>query len=236
MKGFKKAPTFCVEPLPLSDLAPLFAEHHAYKGTAKVATYALGVREDGEIRAAFLWMPPPFGAARSVCPEAPHAVLTLSRMVAVPRETRRFKLARVLKWTMRNSIDRVRWPVLTTYSDEGLGHTGATYRLAGWRPTARSLVAQFTRAGCRTSVYANGRCTREGLEPLGRAVIQRWEHWACSAEEIQPRMDAAGWKQHLIPGKVWRSGSPAKRWVKTGGERPGANTAMAALSAWQEEP
>jgi len=75
--------------------------------------------------AAYAWQPPPPGASRAVCPEAPEGVLALSRMVAVPRDERRLQhVSTPLRRQMRVLIDRGRWPVLVTYSDEGQGHTG----------------------------------------------------------------------------------------------------------------
>lgn len=103
----------------------LFEKHHAYAGISKSTTYLFAVEEAGHCIAAFAWQPPPPGAAQSICGEAPHGVLALSRMVAVPRAERELRhISKPLRRQMKDLIDRTRWPVLVTYSDEGLGHTG----------------------------------------------------------------------------------------------------------------
>lgn len=106
----------------MGDVKDLCAKFHGYHGAGSVAVYAFGVYEDGEIVAAYAWQPPPLGGAKSVCPQAPHGVLSLSRMVAVPRDQRRLNhVSKPLRYQMRGLIDRTRWPVLVTYSDEGEG-------------------------------------------------------------------------------------------------------------------
>lgn len=168
--------------------------------------------------AAYAWQPPAPGAARSVCPEAPHGVLALSRMVAVPREERRLQhVSKPLRLQMRRLIDRTRWPVLVTYSDEGLGHTGHVYKCSGWQPTERRERPTFLDAeGRRVSSYSDGRHNTEGLTPGEPTWIQRWEHWACPRHRALAWMMAHGWRRVAIPGQRWRSGSPAhtyrRRW------------------------
>ena len=67
-----------IERVELRDVRGLFREFHGYKSSGGTATYAFGVIEPRGIVAAYLWQPPPFGCAKSVCPEAPGAVLSLS--------------------------------------------------------------------------------------------------------------------------------------------------------------
>jgi hypothetical protein len=154
---------------------------HGYGGAGGSATYAFVVREDGVNVAAWAWQPPPPGAAQSVCPEAPHGVLSLSRMVALPRDERELQhISKPLRWQMRNpnGIDRTRWPVLVTYSDEGQGHSGHVYKCSGWQATTRRRVPVFeTEDGVRASSYANGASGKRGLRRAGYTWIQRWEHW-----------------------------------------------------------
>lgn len=201
------APQFDCRSTSIDEVAHLFADNHAYRGTGRVAVYAFAVYEDARPVAAFLWQPPAPGAAKSVCASCPQGVLALSRMVAVPHEQRRLRhISRPLRHQMRRLIDRTRWPVLVTYSDESVGHTGHVYKCSGWTKSTRRRVATFTVDGVRTSVYSNGK-TRppEGAE-RGHAWIQRWEHWAC--EDPAAAFDAA-WERVAIDGKKWRSGSQA---------------------------
>jgi len=204
---------FDLRPVPLETTRTLFEEHHGYGSVGGTATYCFGVFEGLRLVAAFTWQPPPFGAAKSVCPEEPQAVLALSRMVAVGRDKRSLNhVSRPLKRQMRHLIDRGRWPVLLTYSDEGQGHTGHVYRCSGFKATTRKSAAVFEDAdGRRRSVYRGGRMSREGLTPAGRTWLQRWERWGCPVGSVRDHMAAAGWARVPIPGKFWRSGNQAHR-------------------------
>lgn len=199
------------------EVLSLFERHHAYAGISRSTTYLFAVEEPCGIVAAFAWQPPPPGAAKSVCAEAPHGVLALSRMVAVPKTDRALRhISKPLRQQMRRMIDRTRWPVLVTYSDEGLGHTGHVYKCSGWQPTIRSQRPQFVDAdGVRRSAYANGRSGHAHLRSIGTATIQRWEHWSCERGDAARWMEAHGWQRVAVPGKQWRSGSPAFTWVRS---------------------
>ena len=205
-----------VEPVSLAEATELFERYHAYKSASKVATYCFGVRENGWLVAAFSWQPPAPGAAVSICPTAPYAVLALSRMVAVPKVERALKhISKPLKWQMKTGIDRGRWPVLVTFSDEGLGHTGYVYQCSGWTPTSRKRARQFVNdTGQRSSPYSAGKMRTNELNSIGSAWLQRWEHWACAPEAVAGWVESKGWVREPIPGRVWRSGNPAYRWVK----------------------
>lgn len=56
----------------------LCRKHHGYGGSGKVAAYSFGVYEGDRLVAAYAWQPPPPGAAKKVCPEAPSGVLGAS--------------------------------------------------------------------------------------------------------------------------------------------------------------
>ena len=200
-----------LRPVPIELVRPLFVEHHGYGSAGATATYSFAVFEQGQPVAAFLWQPPAFGAAKSVCPEEPQAVLALSRMVAVGRDKRALNhISRPLKRQMRHLIDRGRWPVLLTYSDEGQGHTGHVYRCSGFRATVRTRRSVFEDAeGRRRSRYANGVSGGRDLTPAGRTWLQRWERWGCPVGSVRDHMAAAGWARVPIPGKFWRSGNQA---------------------------
>lgn len=213
-----KAPAYDLRPADPDDVRRLCARYHAYQGAGDTATYAYGVYEDGQCVAGWLWQPPPPGAAKAVCPAAPHAVLALSRMVAVPREMRRLRhISRPLRRMMRVAgyLDRGRWPVLVTWSDEGLGHTGHVYRCSGWTRTVRSRQPIFEDAqGRRVSRYRNGVTGTDRLVRAGHTWIQRWEHWACAAEGAVEHVRRAGWVRVPVAGRRWRSGRQAHTWVR----------------------
>ena len=205
-------PTFDLRRSTRDEVLPLFMAHHGYKSLGSSLTYCFAVYEDG---AAFVWQPPPPGAAKSVCPEEPSAVLSLSRMVAVPKEQRRLKhISKPLKAQMRYLIDRTRWPVLVTYSDEGEGHTGYVYKCSGWTPTTRTKrpVSQNA-AGERVSAYSNGKYSAAWR--VGTTIVQRWEHQACLEHHAGQWMAAAGWNRVRVEGKVWANGSQRHTWVRS---------------------
>lgn len=221
---------FDLRPAPLEDVRALCERHHGYQSAGGLATYCFGVFEpernlgrDNEelvsesLVAGYTWQPPPPGASTAVCPEAPHAVLALSRMVAVPKEERQLKhVSKPLMEQMHELIDRTRWPVLVTYSDEGQGHTGYVYQCSGWEKTTRTLVKTYVDAGDRrVSPYSNGEyAKRQGVKREGTTWIQRWEHWVCQRGYADAWLKTHGWARVAIPGKKWRSGNPAFRYER----------------------
>ena len=199
----------------LSEVERLCAAHHAYGGAGGTAVYCFGVYEDGALVAAFSWQPPPPGAALSTCREVPGGVLALSRMVAVPKDQRALRhISKPLRVIMRRLIDRTRWPVLITYSDESKGHTGHVYKCSGWQPTIKRKSAAYEDDdGRRVSVYSNGKQRPKALKRAGSKVTQRWEHWASTTPLAD--MTAAGWHRVPVEGKSWRSGAQAYKWEQT---------------------
>lgn len=165
--------------------------------------------------AAYAWQPPPPGAAKSICPEAPYGVLALSRMVAVPKSDRRLKhISKPLKRQMKNLIDRGRWPVLVTYSDEGQGHNGYVYQCSGFEKTTRTKVSTWLDAeGRRVSRYANGKTGGRDLKKGEPTWIQRWEHWWCERGKADVWIHGHGWRR-VPTGRLWRSGNVASKWIR----------------------
>lgn len=209
-------PSYDMRTVSLSDVRYLCEQFHGYGSAGNTAVYAFGVFECGWIVAAYAWQPPPPGAAKAVCPEAPHGVLALSRMVAVPIEKRILRhVSRPLRRQMRSVIDRSRWPVLLTYSDEGQGHTGYVYKCSGWQHTSTERRPVFvTVDGKRASSYSNGRHGSRELRAAGYTTIKRWEHWICERGQAADWMATAGWQRIPIPGKTWRSGNQAYTYRK----------------------
>lgn len=208
--------TLDIRPCAVAVVAGLVADYHGYGSMGTVATYAWAVYEDERPVAGFTWQPPPFGAAKSVCPEAPGGVLALSRMVAVPKSERRLKhVSKPLKVQMGSLIDRGRWPVLVTFSDEGQGHNGFVYQCSGWEKTTRARRRYWlNEAGARASRYSNGKTGGRALAAGGVTTLQRWENWACPRGQVEAWMSAAGWRRRPVEGKSWKSGNQAYRWEK----------------------
>jgi hypothetical protein len=202
-------PPFDIRSTTIAQVKDLFERFHVYKSTGRAQAYAFAVFEQEQPIAAFVWQPPPPGAARSVCRELPAGVLALSRMVAVPKSERRLKhISKPLKYQMKRLIDRTRWPVLVTYSDESVGHTGYTYKCSGWSPTARNLASTYTLNGARVSRYSNGITSVPEGAVAGEAWIQRWEHWAVPRDQVVSTFDEH-WLRVPVPGKFYRSGKQA---------------------------
>jgi hypothetical protein len=209
-------PKYDMRPVALSDVRQLCERYHGYGSAGGAAVYCFGVFEDDKLVAGYAWQPPPPGAARAVCPEAPQGVLALSRMVAVPKKDRRLNhISKPLRRQMRNLIDRSRWPVLLTYSDEGQGHTGHVYKCSGWQATSKArLPFYFDEKGKRASSYSNGRHGSRALRLGGHTIIQRWENWACARGAAADAMAIGGWRRVAVPGKRWRSGTQAYTYKK----------------------
>lgn len=202
-----------IEACTLEDVRELCELHHGYGRAGGVSVYNWAVVEDGRNVAAFSWQPPAPGAAASVCPEQPAGTLALSRMVAVEKPDRALKhISKPLRVQMRELIDRTRWPVLVTYSDEGQGHNGFVYQCSGWEKTTRKRVATLVDAqGRRTSRYSNGKTGGRVLLRTGSTWVQRWEHWVCARGEAAEYMAARGWRR-VPSGRTYRSGAPGMRW------------------------
>jgi hypothetical protein len=205
-----------IEQCSLDDVRALCERYHGYGGAGGVAVYTWAVIEDGRKVAGFSWQPPAPGAAISVCKEQPASVLALSRMVAVPKTDRILKhISKPLRTQMRTLIDRTRWPVLVTFSDEGQGHNGFVYQCSGWEKTTRKEVPIFEDAqGRRTSRYSNGKTGGRALRHIGTTWVQRWEHWACNRGEAADWMQQHGWRR-VPTGRTYRSGAPAFRFEQT---------------------
>lgn len=173
--------------------------------------------------------PPPPSAARSVFVELPHGVLALSRMVAVPHADRELRhVSKPLRVQMRRLIDRSRWPALVTWHDEGQGHTGHVYKCSGWQPTTRKRAETVEVDGRRVSRYSNGARVKRDDGVRGHTWIQRWEHWDLG-DAVDERTAAiarfdASWERVAIPGRFWRSGSQAYRFVRRGSGARGIAT------------
>lgn len=213
-------PGYDLREVPLTDVERLIKEQHGYGSVGGWATYCFAVFEQDKPVAAYVWQPPPHGSAKSVCPECPGGVLALSRMAAVPRAERTLNhVSKPLRRQMKVLMDRHRWPVLVTYSDEGQGHTGHVYKCSGWKKTSRKKRPYYVNSnGERSSIYKNGQLQKADGENLifgGHTWLQRWEHWACSPGEVKQYMSAGGWSREPIPGKFWKSGNQAHTWIHT---------------------
>lgn len=194
----------------------LIEVHHPYQSAGgRVATYCFAAVEGPAHRAVagYIWRPPPPGAAKRLAPKMPQSVLALSRMAALPHHQRRLNHVSKPLRAQLSLIDRGRWPVLVTYSDASCGHTGHVYKCSGWTKGNERLAKIYEdEQGRRVSPYSNGRM--KGIKPVGETILTEWTHRVCLLGEEQEHMESAGWKRVPIPGKFWRSGNQAHKFVK----------------------
>jgi hypothetical protein len=107
---------------------------HYSQGASKVAVARHGLYPAGlfgELSGVALWLPPIVAAARKVGGDDWRGVLSLTRLAVLPgmpTDAASFLLGRSMKL-----IDRERWPILVTFADTRLGHTGAIYKATNWR-------------------------------------------------------------------------------------------------------
>jgi hypothetical protein len=205
-----------LRPIALRDARALVERFHGYGACGNTATYCVGaVRPSGEVIAAWIWLPPPPGAALAVSPGDRRGALGLSRMVAIPREERPDlpKLSKALRLIARDHIDRTRWPVLVTYSDASQGHVGHVYKCAGWQREGERKAPFFEDAdGRRVSTYVDGKHrSAEGMT-RGTATLTRWVHRAC------PRGEEGAWLARSFDdvdaGHAWKNGKRARKLVR----------------------
>jgi hypothetical protein len=115
----------------------LIEQYHYSRSAANTATYRHGLyrKSEGVLAhplGAAIWIPPTKGAAIATTTDGEdwRGVLALSRLVIapeVPPNGASFLMGRSMQM-----IDRSRWPVLVTYADTRMGHTGAIYRATNW--------------------------------------------------------------------------------------------------------
>lgn len=203
-----------IRPAKYADIHPLFEAHHAYRSVGKTATYFFAVYEDGRPVAAFAWMPASYGAAAKIAPECPQAVLSLARMVAIPKEQRKLKnIAEALRWQAVYLIDRTRWPILVSWADAGAGHDGGVYRYAGWKETGRSRqpIGRDSE-GRRRSINSNGKRSPT-VARVGYTNLIRFEHRLCPEGDADGWLARHGW-QRIPTGRKQRNGRPQYTYAK----------------------
>jgi len=202
-----------------AEVLPLFEAYHAY-GDAPGQGSFYAVFEDGKPVAAFCFNIASPGTAQTVCKDAPYAVMSLQRMVALPPSERKLKrISEPLIELMTNVIDRGRYPCITTYADlsiagpDGNPNHGAVYQYSGFKKGPKTFQPIWHDAqGRRKSSYAGGR-KAQGLVKVGTAPLRRYDDWVCDPADAAEHVARHGWVHEPMPGKFWRSGKPACRWV-----------------------
>jgi len=209
-------PSYYMKQTTINRVRSLFTKYHGYGSAGSSGTYVFAVYEDGYPIAAYIWNPPSYGCAKSVAPECPSSVLSLSRMVAVPKDERRLNhVSKPLRRQMKTLIDRTRYPSLVTFSDSSLGHTGHVYKCSGWHKTRETerpyYLCEFT--GKRKSKHCNGGSRKTGIVLGGYSTITRWENHIDKGNNDKV-LSRNGWVRVPVPGKFWHSGNQAYKWVK----------------------
>lgn len=158
----------------------LIRRFHYARGCPCIAVYWHGLYEkaSGKCVGAAVWTPPSRGAAATVCPDDPDAVLGLSRLVVAPgapKNAASFLLGRSVRLIRADG----RYRHLLTYADEYREHTGRVYRAANWRYAGLTEPSRvFARKGGGTMSRkdgCNGRTrTHAEMRELGCKLVGRY--------------------------------------------------------------
>lgn len=203
-------PPFDIRQGHFKEAAELIVAHHGYASCPKMPTYVFTVWEDGKVVAAYTWGPPPPGPAQLYGGSAPHGVLALTRMCALPKDQRRLKhVSKPLMWQMKHGIDRTRWPTLLTYSDSGQGHTGYVYQCSGWEMAGVSNRPTYTVDGARLPTYSGGKSRDLEGAVKGKTELIAWVH---VIPELVEAFDQ-NWVRVPRGNQKWASGSQAYKFV-----------------------
>jgi hypothetical protein len=122
-----------VKPILLSVAKPFVEKYHYAHGASKIAVSCFGLyyNEDKKnLHGVSWWMPPPFGASKSVSPNNPNGVLSLHRFCLVddrPENAGSFLISKSIKMLCKK-----RWSTLVTYADIALKHNGGLYKASNW--------------------------------------------------------------------------------------------------------
>lgn len=127
----RKRDGWTVVPIDHSEAVNFCRLWHYAKSAPNTGTYVHGLAfGDFEHLGATVWLPPTKPAAVSVAGDGWRGVLCLSRLVIAPEAPK--NAASFLLAGSRRRVDRRRWPVLLTYADTAMGHTGAIYLADNW--------------------------------------------------------------------------------------------------------
>ena len=151
------------------------SEHHYARGASNTGISPTGLyhSEGDQLLGALMWLPPVMGAAKSVAPRQPHAVLSLHRLAIAPeapRNSASYLISRAIKL-----LDD-RWELCLTYADSGRGHVGTVYQATAWeyhgetrpRPVWRDAQGRMVspKRGARTLTHEE--LIAEGAQLVGR--------------------------------------------------------------------
>jgi len=122
-----------VVPIPHAEAVALTVAWHYSRSASNTSVYRFGLerRDNPLLRwGTSVWGLMSPGASKSVAGDSWGGVLACSRLCVDPNAPK--NAASFLLAHSRRQIDRARWPVLVSYADTRLGHTGAIYRADGW--------------------------------------------------------------------------------------------------------
>lgn len=164
-----------VRPIKHGEAVEFISEHHYARGASNTGISPTGLyhSEGDQLLGALMWLPPVMGAAKSVAPRQPHAVLSLHRLAIAPeapRNSASYLISRAIKL-----LDD-RWELCLTYADSGRGHVGTVYQATAWeyhgetrpRPVWRDAQGRMVspKRGARTLTHEE--LIAEGAQLVGR--------------------------------------------------------------------
>lgn len=163
-----------MRPIALAEAQRLVRTYHYAKGGSNTAVYTHGLFRKGDEApyGVVWWLPPTRIAAESVNKEDWRKVLSLTRMVVVPRVPKNacsFLLSRSVKAIRRDG----RFVSLVTYADESQGHTGGVYRASNWQYVGRTGPYQKWQdaAGRQVATLATKTRTKAQMVALGHVNV-----------------------------------------------------------------
>ena len=170
-----------VREIPHAHAREFITEHHYAKGAANtsVARYGLYHREGSDLQGAILYMPPPGQAAKTLHPNDPNSVLSLSRLAIAPTAPKN-----AASYLISQSAKRLpdRYEVIATWADTARGHVGTIYQAANWRyrgvtrpaPMFRDPDGRMVSQKRGPKNYTVAQMLEMGCELVGRYVRHKY--------------------------------------------------------------
>lgn len=156
----------------------MYETYHGYRKGAGYGVYSFAVYEGEKVVAHYLFKQAIAGLAKSVSPVNPQSVLSLSRMVALPKSERKLKhISKPLMYIIKREIDQKKYRHIVTFSDRSLGHNGYVYQCCGFKQNGITYSEVWEDyMGRRTCPSSSGKSVREALTKKGHAILDRWEY------------------------------------------------------------
>lgn len=177
-KGIKTMIVYETKKIKIANFADTsLLRFHPYKESKMVCcSYEFSVIDsNGNATMSTWWKVPPIGLAKSLMGRDHKKVLSLSRMSAIPKDQRDYKVSKALRIMADKLIPIEEFPMLVTFVDTSLGHIGTVYKCSGWKYDGWSEVVSYEdEFGCKVSAYNNGSMIDTSSFKKKKIIIQRY--------------------------------------------------------------